>query len=1036
MNRPVLDLSQCEREPIHAPGAVQPHAAFLAVDPATGAICAASQSFLDLAGEGSDSLIGTSAAALFEGPGTARLAAVLAGGSQAWPLTVRLTTGHALNALFHRADGLLMLDLEPVSEAEVERVDAAMLDSDMLLHALRDVSDDEALQQTMVDAVAGVTGFDRVMLYDFDGEWNGTVVAESRKPAARDSFLGLKFPSSDIPAQARALFLHNRVRQIVDVEAEPSPILPNRHPVHGGPLDLSLSQVRAVSPVHLDYLRNMGVRASLVIALTRGQRLSGLLACHHYSGPLGISTRMRGLCGLLCEALSSQLAQHQQRIHTRQVAAIAARLEPFGARAAAVARASQGNGFQTFIASVAPTLLDLTGAESLWLAVGDETVRLGDAPPPERVAALVCAGQGLAQEETNQLVAVDSLAPLGLKPERTSAGFAYLAANSEHGSVLAMRGEHRTTETWAGDPEKRVVVSGDGTRLHPRSSFDAWRADRRNRCTPWSDADRSAIRMIAERLPHWRLAFEQARRDGLIVSLEASRAETRRLALVAERANDSVIITDAEGFTVWANAAFFKLSGYPPEEILGKRPGDVLQGPLSDPAEVARMGAAIAKAEPVRVTLVNYTKQGEPYWVELEITPITDEKGRVEQFIAVERDVTEARERARALEEARRSAEEANSAKSNFLATMSHEIRTPMNGVIGMADLLHARLKDPELRRMVEVIRSSGAALLTVLNDVLDFSKIEAGRLELEVVPFAPTDLLRQVASLHGLRAQEKGIRLDVAVEPDCEAPRRGDPHRLLQIMHNLVSNALKFSDRGTVSVRFGCGPDDGVAITVADEGCGMTEAQAARVFEPFAQADAGTARKHGGTGLGLAIVSRLVAAMDGTLDMRTAPGAGTTLTLTLPLPRASGLPANRAALPRAVPPGLSVVAADDNEINRTVLGALLAALGVEARIAETGEEAIALVEAAAPDLLLLDITMPGKDGVETLRAIRALERAKGRCPAPAIAVTAHAMSHQIETYLAQGFTTHAAKPLDLGTLAAALSEAVAAREDTRTMAH
>jgi PAS domain S-box-containing protein len=1021
-----LDLTDCEREPVHIPGGVQPHAAFLAIDPATGTFCAASESFLRLTGLGVEALRETAAPAVFDAASAARLRGLLDGGLSPRPQPLRLAAGTPLNALAYHADGLLMLDLEPLDPAEIARTDAAMLDAEAAMRALWDAPDLDALRAAMVEAVADATGFDRVMLYAFDAEWNGTVVAETRAPAARDSFLGLKFPSSDIPAQARALFLRNRVRQIVDVDAEPSPILPDRHPVHGGPLDLSDSQVRAVSPIHLRYLRNMGVRASLVIALIRNGALFGLLACHHYRGPYALPARLRALCGLLCESFSAQIARHEEAALAAHRRDVAARLEPLTARAAAVARASRGAGFQTFIASAAPILLDVAGADALWLSVGEETATLGDAPPPERLADLVCAAHGLADPTVDTVVSTDNVARLGLAPQRGSAGFAYLANDGEHGGALAIRSERRSVETWAGDPDKRVTASEDGARLSPRDSFEAWRTEREGRSEPWTEIDHAAIRMIAERLPRWRLAFELARREALIASLEASRAETRRLALVAERASDAVMITDAETRIVWTNAGFTRLSGYTLDEVRGRRPGATLQGPMTDPGEVARLGASIAKAEPVRSTLLNYAKDGQPYWIDIEIMPILDAEGRPEQFISVARDVTEARAYAEALETARTAADDANAAKSTFLATMSHEVRTPMNGVIGMADLLHSRLDDPESRRMAEVIRSSGRALLTILNDVLDFSKIEAGRLELEIAPFSPADILRQVESLHRPRAEEKGLRLIVEGDGPCDRLRAGDEHRILQVLHNLVSNSLKFTDAGAVTVRFACEDDAAIAIAVADEGCGMTEAQAAKAFEPFAQAEAATARRHGGTGLGLSIVRRLVEMMSGAVDLRTAQGAGTTVSIRLPAPLAERSGAPAPARDRPLPPGLTAVAADDNEINRTVLEALLTMLGVSARIAEDGDGAIALAEAAAPDVLLLDISMPGKDGVETLAAIRAMEARLGRDASPAIAVTANAMRHQIAAYREAGFVAHAAKPLSVDSLMAALSEALA----------
>jgi len=392
-------------------------------------------------------------------------------------------------------------------------------------------------------------------------------------------------------------------------------------------------------------------------------------------------------------------------------------------------------------------------------------------------------------------------------------------------------------------------------------------------------------------------------------------------------------------------------------------------------------------------------------------------------------DIQDQKDQEAALHEARVRAEQASATKSQFLANMSHEIRTPMNGVLGMAQMLDARLTDPEDRRLLRIIRESGEALLTVINDILDFSKIEAGKLDIEAAPFVPGDVARRVESLHAMKAEEKHLGFAMRVIGDPDAPRIGDSHRLLQILHNLVGNAVKFTETGQVAATLDVTPDDAIALTIDDTGVGMTPAQQAAVFQDFVQADASTTRRYGGTGLGMAIVRRLVAAMGGEIALDSAPGEGTTVRVSLPLRRAE---AGECAPPAEAPPetggqvaGAAVLAVDDNEVNRMVLEAQLSALGVRATLACGGREAVDLCAARRFDAVLMDVSMPDMDGRAALAAIRAAEAAAGLPRTPVLAVTAHALRHQIEAFLAQGFDGHVPKPVRADALRAALCAAL-----------
>lgn len=364
------------------------------------------------------------------------------------------------------------------------------------------------------------------------------------------------------------------------------------------------------------------------------------------------------------------------------------------------------------------------------------------------------------------------------------------------------------------------------------------------------------------------------------------------------------------------------------------------------------------------------------------------------------------------MERALTEAETANAAKSRFLAAMSHDIRNPMNGVIGMAELLAATPLDAEQTRMLSAIRASGGVLLATINDVLDIARIEAGRMAFEATPFCLSDSLERVRDVHEGSARQRGVVLDVAVEGDgCW--RRGDAHRIDAILHNLVSNAVKFTENGRVVLSADLGRRDGVTLSVRDTGIGMTPSQARAVFAPFVQADSSMARRFGGTGLGLAIVKGLVDAMGGRIAVTSAPGAGSTFTVDLPLEATVAEAVDEAASAATLPAGVRVLLADDSEINRMVLGGLLEAAGAETVGVASGEAALEVVQRDGPfDLIMLDIVMPGMGGEETLQAIRAAETSRGRPPTPAIACTANAMAEHVRAYRAAGFDGHLAKPV------------------------
>jgi signal transduction histidine kinase/ActR/RegA family two-component response regulator len=512
-------------------------------------------------------------------------------------------------------------------------------------------------------------------------------------------------------------------------------------------------------------------------------------------------------------------------------------------------------------------------------------------------------------------------------------------------------------------------------------------------------------------------------------------AERAFLATVLSTSAMGVMVLDGEGVCRFANEAASVIAGVPHERLIGARHDDP-GWKITREDGVTRFqpgewpfDRVMATGQPVTdVRFALHCPEGLRY-ISIHAAPtapgVTGRARVVYAMIDVTEQVTAERARTEALEEARR----ANAAKTNFLAKMSHEMRTPLNGVLGIAEILEKQVTDPEHRRMVKVLHESGTLLLGIINDLLDMSKIEAEKLRLERLPFSVIELGQRIESVHTLKAAERRLSFAVQLLGDATRQRYGDPHRLLQILHNLISNAIKFTPQGSVEVIIDCRAPDALRLEVADTGIGMSPEQVRTVFEEFAQADSSIARRFGGTGLGLPIVKRLVELMGGSIELSSEPGRGTRVEVVVPVPVAAEPVAQPGPAPRAEPvpdlSGLRVLAADDNRTNRMILNAMLWQLGISATMAADGTSALRAFDAEVFDVVILDISMPDLDGITVMRRIRERVAAERRRPAPRIlAFTANAMSHQVEAYLQAGFDACLTKPLQLAALAAALHPA------------
>jgi signal transduction histidine kinase/ActR/RegA family two-component response regulator len=379
------------------------------------------------------------------------------------------------------------------------------------------------------------------------------------------------------------------------------------------------------------------------------------------------------------------------------------------------------------------------------------------------------------------------------------------------------------------------------------------------------------------------------------------------------------------------------------------------------------------------------------------------------------------------LEVARDQANAANVLKTQFLANMSHEIRTPLNGVLAMAEVMSMGELAPVQRDRLAIIRQSGSLLLAVLNDVLDLSKIEAGKLSLIKDDFELEPALAATQETFQVLAQTKNLQFGFTIAEEAKGWWRGDADRIKQIVGNLLSNAVKFTPQGSVTADIDLNAETGaLRVVVADTGVGIAPEKLPALFEKFTQADNSATRRFGGTGLGLAICRELTQMMGGTIHVESREGQGSTFTVELPLTRGEAAEADEGdALEGSEERNIRLLAAEDNPTNQQVLAAVMESLGIDIDIVPDGRQAVDAWKVGGYDLILMDIQMPVLDGIDAAREIRGIEASEKRRRTPIVALTANALTYQVEEYMAAGMDGHVAKPIEIAKLYEAISAAL-----------
>ncbi|PTV94530.1 diguanylate cyclase (GGDEF)-like protein [Rhodobacter aestuarii] len=532
-----LDLVKCEQEPIHAPGAIQSASILLLFDPDQGALAAASDNLEPLFGASASALLGTPVERFFTIRDATTIRAIAAGQMPMNTGYFRLKTGQEHWVSLLRTDGLLGVEINTYEGADHDVVGFGLGVGEALTE-ISEITDrltraDEADLRHLATVVTRrfheLSGYDRVMLYRFDTDWNGEVIGETFAPHVDHSFKGLSFPSSDIPKQARALFLRNRVRPVVDVASASVAIVPPLHPSTGQPYDLSDCSIRGVSPVHLEYLSNMGVCATLTLALIVRGKLWGLLACHHYSAPYRLTPGRSSACRLFAEAVSSTIARLVERSEAEAIDHVRQSLRKLRNT---LLQGPKSGGFDAFLRDQATDLLALMQCDGMVYRLDGRDYSFGDLPDKPLMAALrnrlEAHRNGVDRDGFSTHFAAGLWPDLSEQLGEAAAGALIYQPRQCNYDLILLRNARETDLHWAGDPYKRVTAETAGERLHPRGSFNLWRESVRDRALPWEPEAMIAARELTMGLNEIDWLFEWQKSEA---ELAQARAETEHNAL-------------------------------------------------------------------------------------------------------------------------------------------------------------------------------------------------------------------------------------------------------------------------------------------------------------------------------------------------------------------------------------------------------------------------------------------------------------------------------------------------------------------------
>ena len=1050
-------LKQCENEPIQVPGSVQAHGVLITLRSSDYTILQISESVSELFGMHPTELLHQPLSKLMPiesvERATKRLGDRLPRLLNPIPLEVTVKGKvRRFDGIMHRAGRVLILELEPHIQN-----DKGYGGFGGFYEAIREVTSKMMVTENLAEVlelscqeIRKLTEFSRVLVYKFDENWNGEVINESKDDDV-ETLLHHHFPASDIPKQARELYTTNWLRIIPNVDYKPSKIIPAVNPITDKALDLSNSVLRSVSPVHIEYMKNMGQAASMSISLLKGRKLWGLISCHHPKAHF-LKYDVRVASEFIGQMVSAQIIAREDVAeidHKLQLKKLYDDLLQFGGGYSSIPQSFSSN---------AASLLGLTDSQGAALLFDGRCVLVGSTPSQEEVktihnwlttrnAPIFCTNE-ISKDFVSTKTAINPLA-CGI--------LAIEISQSHQDSIIWFRPEVKSDKKWAGNPDTAKQFLEDG-KIHPRTSFQSWYDSSIGKSKAWGQAEidaadelRSSITgMAVNNTSHQdsrsmatvfrnslanslatTAATKSDRNIGdLTILKDLSKTGVDANALLLESLTDyAILMLGPTGLILsWTNGAK-RLFGYSKSQVYHKSfqlffaEEDVLKDNHNKALEnVLDTGRTEEEAWLYRADQTSF-------WGKIKISEIQDPLGNLFGFSLVIEDITAERAAEEEMKAAKLMADAANNAKSAFLANISHEIRTPLGAVLGFSELMTSLdIHAGDRLELYNKVKRNGDQLTVLINDLLDIEKAEAGRIDIEKLEIDLNVFLNDIEQLFISKAADRGVELKFVITGRLPKTIESDPTRLRQILINLLGNAIKFTPSGG-TVTMLCSIEtmsdtEQLVFRVRDSGRGMSETEMERLFQPFAQADASTTRNYGGTGLGLFLSQRLARSLGGDLTIEwSSVNKGSTFLVyvdkglvvsTDTFSKVTSRETNDVAkaLVAKELTGLSVLIVDDSPDNRDLLSSYLKKAGAIVDFAVNGQYGVEKALLGKFDVVLMDIQMPVLDGNQAMRLLKTAEY-----PSPVVALTAHAMREERDYSLALGFHDYLTKPIDRKTL-------------------